>query len=63
MIFHYLGGDGIYQVHGPQNFAQRLYPDGASSVRDSATSSTNNSHPATHASNFNFYQVCADDHL
>ena len=62
MIFHYLGGDGIYQVHGPQNFAQRLYPDGASSVRDSATSSTNNSQPATHASNFNFYQVCADDH-
>ncbi|RMX52406.1 hypothetical protein pdam_00019564 [Pocillopora damicornis] len=50
------GGDGIYQVHGPQNFAQRLCPDGASSMKDSATSSTNNSHPATHTSNFNFYQ-------
>ncbi|XP_058945636.2 fidgetin-like protein 1 [Pocillopora verrucosa] len=50
------GGDGIYQVHGAQNSTQRLYPDGASSMKDSATSSTNNSHPATHASNFNFYQ-------
>lgn len=49
-------GDGIYQVHGPQNSTQRLYPDGASSMKDSATSSTNNSHPATHTSNFNFYQ-------
>ena len=63
MIFHNLGGDGIYQVHGPQNSTQRLYPDGASSMKDSATSSTNNNHPATHTSNFNFYQVCADDHL
>ena len=63
MISHNLGGDGIYQVHGPQNSTQRLYPDGASSMKDSATSSTNNNHPATHTSNFNFYQVCADDHL
>lgn len=49
-------GDGMYQVHGHQNPGQRLYPDGTSSTRESATSLRNNGHPTSHTSNFHFYQ-------